>query len=103
MRTIAALLKNNPKVYVCFASNTLCRYFLKNAEEEGFAFGTSVLPTQKEPDSVLILKSDWTICYLNSISQMAFRANLPINVVNIPKVDYGKYLAGWDDYSFSKE
>jgi len=100
MRTVAALLKNNPKVYVCFTSDALCRQFLKNAEEEGFSFGNGIQPTQRESDRVLILKADWSICYLNSISQMAFRANLPVNGVIIPKVDYGKYLAGWDDYSY---
>jgi len=98
MRTVSNLFKHDGRIYVYLSSRNIGKLFQQNAENEGFTFGDGVKPTEREFDDIFALKRDWTICYVGWVGHMAFRH--PENVVGEPlvRIDYGKYLAGRDDY-----
>lgn len=82
---------------VNFFIDVYSNVFLKNAEEEGFTFGDGVKPTEREYSDIFSLKHDWTISYVGFIGHMAFR-NPDAVAGPFVRIDYGKYLAGRDDY-----
>ena len=98
MRTVGNLLSLDGRVWVYLSSTTLAKLFLKNAEEEGFTFGDGVKPTERDTSDIFALHPDWTIHYVGYIGHLAFHS--PDHVIGEPlvRVDYGKYMAGRDDY-----
>ena len=100
MRTVSNLLTLNGRVYVYLASSNLSALFFKNAENEGFTFDGGRRPTKSRTADIIALNADWTINYVGWAGHMAFR--YPNAVVGEPlvRVDYGKYLAGCEEFTF---
>ena len=103
MRTVSNLLSLDGRIYVKLSSENIQRLFLKNAEEEGFTFGDGGKPTERKPDSIMALHHDWTISYVGFAGHMAFYHSEISCGKPLIRVDYGKYIAGRDDYIIKKE
>ncbi len=100
MRTISSLLKHNGTIYVYLPGKALPHLFLRQAEEEGFAFGDGVKPTEREGDDLFALHLDFTISYVGWTGHMAFQ-NVKKDIAGkrLIRVDYGRYLAGCRRYT----
>ena len=98
MRTIGSLLTLNGRIYLYMKSRSLEELFLKNAEAEGFTFGDGVKPTERERSDIFALNEDWTINYVGFIGHMAFHNPSAVSGKPLVRVDYGRYIAGRNDY-----
>lgn len=98
MRTISNLLALDGRVCVLLRSRALGQLFLRNAEEEGFTFGDGVKPTERHFSDIFALNDDWTLNYVGFIGHMAFYNAQSVGGQTLYRVDYGKYIAGRDDY-----
>ena len=113
-RTVAALLhvkkagekkkrqKNAlgfPKhIYIHCRSRAIAMHFLKDAEAEGFLFSDGIKPTEKEPDDIYALNSDFTISYTGMFPHMMFGGGGD----NVIWIDYGNYISGAKDFQTVK-
>lgn len=86
--------------YIYCKSKSIAKRFLQDAEAEGFAFGDGTLPTTRETSDIFALCDDFTISYTGYIGRMAFYHGG--SAANIVRIDYGKYLAGEDDFFYVK-
>ena len=102
MRTVTKLLSLQDTVWVYLESEALCRRFLKDAEAEGFTFGDGVRPTGREGSDLFALRRDLTLSYLGFIGHMAFFQG-ETGKDAPARVDYGRYLAGRDDYVLTQK
>ena len=102
MRTIGNLLALNGRVYVYLPSTALVTLFLKNAEAEGFTFGADRKPTESPHADIIALNMDWTLNYVGYVGHLAFGMADEVGGKKLIRVDYGKYLAGRDDYIMKK-
>lgn len=111
MRTVRELLNLNGDVYVYTPDKNVARFFLKNAEAEGFAFSGNRRPSKAKTASLFSLKRNFEISYVGSFGYMAFRHPEYENMVafirdsddekserKLVRVDYAAYLRGADDY-----
>lgn len=100
MRTVSNLLTLNGWVYVYLASANLSALFFKNAENEGFTFGGGRRQTESHTADIIALNTDWTINYVSWAGHMAFRYPQEVVGETLVRVDYGKYLAGCEEFAF---
>ena len=99
MRTVGNMLTLGERVWVQTRGHNLQRLFLQKAEEEGFTLRDGGRPTEANViTDIFVLHNDWTIGCTGWAGHMAFYH--PKSVIGDPiiRVDYGKYLAGRDDY-----
>ena len=98
MRTAADLLKHGGMIYISFENDDIRDLFMKNAEAEGFTYRDGTKPTERKIPygSGVFLRSNRTIMAVR------YAGPAPCSVPGIVRgdimVDYGKYLAGRDDY-----
>ena len=100
MRTVSNLLTLNGQVYIYLASANLSALFFKNAENEGVTFGDGRRPTESQTADIIALNTDWTINYVGWAGHMAFRYPQVVAGEPLVRVDYGRYLAGCDEFTF---
>ncbi|MGN0453217.1 MAG: hypothetical protein ACI4GZ_05385 [Ruminococcus sp.] len=96
-RTIKAL-SNYPtaKVYVRFSCDKLCREFCKQAEAEGYRFGT-IKPTESSPSDLIAVLDDCKLAFGGFAGHMAYHHREAV-VGGLTCIDYEKYIAGDDDF-----
>ena len=98
MRTVADLLKHCGMIYISFENDDIRDLFMKNAEAEGFTYRDGTKPTERRisSGSGVFLRSNRTIMAVR------YAGRVPSSAACIyrgdPMVDYGKYIAGRDDY-----
>ncbi len=88
MRKIRDLINPDKKVYIVLNSDEMRKKFMADAEKEGITFGDGVLPTQREPDDIMALLADGTICYLGWAGRMCFMSKQE----NVVRIDYEEYI-----------
>lgn len=113
-RTVAALLtvkkaggqkkhqKNDlefPRhTYIHCRSRAIAERFLRDAEAEGFLFCDGIKPTEKDPDDIYAVNSDFTISYTGMFAHIMFGGGGD----NVVWIDYGNYISGEKDYQTVK-
>lgn len=96
IRRIADLFGRKDKIYIYLANRDIGNQFLKDAEKEGFHFGDEISPTEREPDEVMAIHTDRTICYLGCVGHLFFYQKK----CKIPRIDYERYINGERRYMF---
>ena len=100
MRTIANLLTLGDRVFVRLASTNLSRLFLQNAEAEGFTWSDGKKPSEVDrSEDIVAIHPGFTINGVGWAGHMMFKQAGN----QIIRVDYGKYLAGAEDYLIHSE
>jgi hypothetical protein len=99
-RTITALLNLKGRVYVYLANKAIAERFMKDAEDECFAFGDGVKPTERETDDIIALNKDHTINYLGWCGHLAFKNPKAFCPRPLIRVDYIKYITGEKHYFY---
>lgn len=95
-RTITNLLALDGRIVVYLRGGNLPKIFLKNASAEGFTFRDGADPQSRQIEDMYAVHHDFTINYMGFIGHMAFYEGFSNS--NLVRVDYGKYIAGRDDY-----
>lgn len=90
IRRIADLFGKRDKIYIYLANKEVGNRFLSDAEKEGFRFGDGISPTEREPDDVMAIHKDRTICYLGWAGHLFFYQQK----CKIPRIDYERYING---------
>lgn len=86
---IKSLLATHPgKIYIYLATEEISRWFLRDAENEGFTFCDGVKPTQRQPDCIFAINDDMTINYVGFIGHMAYQAATKIGNKPLIRIDY---------------
>ena len=98
IRRIADLFGRKDKIYIYLANRDIGNQFLKVAEKEGFHFGDGINPTEREPDEVMAIHTDRTICYLGWVGHLFFYQKK----CKIPRIDYERYVNGERQYIYQK-
>ena len=74
------------------------------AEQEGFTFGNGIKPTKKNSSDIFSINSHGTISYVGFIERMALGSHAKkIGGKETLKIDFEKYIAGYDNYIKTKE
>ena len=94
MRTIQNLFKTKGNINVFLSSKAVCDLFLRNAEQEGFAFSNGSRPTASPYNDLFALHHDFTIAHHDFVGHVAMRAKGISTAVPTVWIDYAKYLAG---------
>lgn len=90
--TIRQLSQMNGRVYVYFKTESLCRQFLIQAEQEGFTFQDGVKPTERHISNVIAVNKDYTINYVGTIGHIAFGSNIKrIEDESLIRIDYAEF------------
>ncbi len=103
MRTITELSKLNGKVYVHLNNETVAKKFLPDAETEGFTFGDGVKPSDRGTSDLFVVNRDWTISYVGWAGHMAYKSAKCIGDQELIRIDYEKYILGFEDYLIRKD
>ncbi|MCD8049983.1 MAG: hypothetical protein LUG52_10430 [Clostridia bacterium] len=78
-------------IYVYLADAEICRRFLRDAEDEGYRFG-SIKPTENHVSDIISLDCKKQLGYVGAIGHMAFQCGGGDNKANFHKVDYRDFL-----------
>ena len=95
MRTLTSLLKEQEAVWIYCESEDLQKKFLQKAEEEGFLARNGSKPTELSLQKFYGINSGMTMGY---ISNLIWFMSSQCGDKSHPKIDYGKYLSGEEDY-----
>ncbi|MBQ9882373.1 MAG: hypothetical protein IJM42_07195 [Synergistes sp.] len=100
MRTVTDLLKHGGFIYISFENDDIRDLFMKNAEAEGFTYRDGTKPAERKiPYGYgVFLRQDRTILAARYAGRVS--CSVPGMERGNLMVDYGKYLAGCDDYLF---
>ena len=99
MRTVGSLLSLDGQIFVFFRSRNIFNLFLKHAEQDGFTFQDGTKPTDCSQMDLIALHDDWTLNHVGWAGHMLFRNPAALlGETPLIRVDYGKYLAGREDY-----
>ena len=98
IRRIADLFGRKDKIYIYLANKEISNQFLKDAEKEGFRFDDGTSPTEREPDDVMAVHKNRSICYLGWIGHMRFYQPK----CDVPRIDYERYINGERRYMYKK-
>ena len=96
------LSTNAGRVYVYLATEEVCKQFLKDAENEGFAFGDGEKPTARPGNNLYVVNRDWTISHVGWTGHMAFQSAKRIGGQEMIRVDYERYLLGEENFVINK-
>ena len=94
MRTIKELIINEKKVYILLKTKAIQYRFMSDAEREGITYGDKAKTTERPVDDIMVLRPDGTICFLGWAGRMYFHHNKN----NALRIDYEKYIDGFEDY-----
>lgn len=98
MRTITELSKREEKVYVYLGNHSIAERFLMDAEREGFRFGDGARPTERGISDLFVINQDWSISYVGFVGHMAFKGAKEVGGKKLIRIDYERYILGFDDY-----
>lgn len=100
-RTIRELAKQDGKVYVYLANDEIGNQFMQQAEDEEFTFGDGVKPTARGYAEIMAVNHNIIINFVGANGRIAFGSGVKkIGDENFIRVDFEKYIAGNEDYSF---
>ena len=103
-RTMTALRKSfDGKVYIIVKGNELRKQFVKDAETEGFRFGT-INPTGSSTDDVIALEPNKQLSYVGFAGRAAIQCNGGSNAKGqFHLIDYAKFKGGDDEYYYHRD
>ncbi|MCD7843272.1 MAG: hypothetical protein LUG17_01440 [Clostridiales bacterium] len=103
-RTLTALTKLDGQVYVYCGDRKTLQRFIDDAENEYFHYGDGVSLLERKPDDIMALNKNRTINFLCFGGRMAFQCadhlGIGEDVTPLIKVDYRKYIAGYQDFIY---
>ncbi|MCD7918832.1 MAG: hypothetical protein LUG45_01900 [Clostridiales bacterium] len=103
-RTLTALTKLNGRVYVYCGDRKTLQQFIEDAENEYFHYGDGVSLRERKPDSIMALHQNKTVNFIGFVGTMAFHQadhfNSGKDAIPLIKVDYRKYIAGYQDFIY---
>ena len=76
------------RIYVYLATKDIAEQFMRDAESEGFTFGDSVKPTEREPSDIMAINRDMTINYVGFVGHLAYQIASKIGDEPLVKIDY---------------
>lgn len=86
---IKSLFAAHPgRIYIYLATEEISKRFLRDAENEGFAFCDGVKPTQREADCIFAINDNMTINYVGFVGHMAYQVAAKIGNKTLIKIDY---------------
>lgn len=102
-RTLTALRNSfDGKVYIIIKGDELQKQFLKDAESEGFHFGTNK-PTGSFTDDVIALEPNKQLSYVGFAGRAAIQCNGGDNSEGqFHLIDYAKFKGGDDEYNYHR-
>lgn len=98
MNMITELSKMDGRVYVYLRNETIAKKFLLDAEAEGFTFGDGEKPTSKTISDLYVVNRDWSLSYVGFIGHMAYKSAKTVGELELIRVDYEKYILGFNDF-----
>ena len=103
-RTMTALRNSlDGKVYIIIKGDELQKQFLKDAETEGFRFGT-INPTGSSTDDVIALEPNKQLSYVGFAGRAAIQCNGGNNAEGqFHLIDYVKFKGGDDEYYYHRD
>ena len=104
MRTIKNLVnERNCKVYVYLANDEIGNEFMRQAENEGFAFADGTKPTNRCYAEIMAVNNDCTINFVGGVGRMAFGSGADkVGNQKLLRVDYEKYISGEVNYMYQR-
>lgn len=98
-RTVKELSKMDGRVYVFLRNEETRKRFLKDAGKEGFVFGDGTIPEKRrEKDNIYAINDDGTINFIGFAGHMAFFNADRIGGRKLIRIDYERYVAGFEEY-----
>lgn len=76
------------RIYLHFKTDSLCRRFLRQAQDEGYTFCDGVRPTERETDSIIALNANKTINYVGYIGHIAFAGAEKVGSKTLVRIEY---------------
>ena len=98
-RTIRDLLIGKEKVYFYFSTEESKKKFAEMAGEEGFITQTKRNASILNPEDIMSIHSDDNTVYFCGAQTRTIMAAKDVEK-SIARVDFEKYIAGDEDYSF---
>lgn len=98
MREFADLLKLGGTIMVKMTGPVLPKKFPEDAKAAGFELIDSGAPTGGEGWDLALVRPDWTVVRGRWSGHMLFAAALAHPTPDTHCVDYGKFIAGRDDF-----
>lgn len=91
------------KVYIYLKDTETCKRFLRDAENEGYRFGT-IKPTENSTDDIIALEHRKQLSYVGFVGHVAWMCNGGTDAVGkFHRIDYDKYASGEEDFYFKAE
>lgn len=86
MRKIKDLINKEKHVYILLKNEDIAKRFLSDAESEDITFSDGIKATNKEPNDIIALLPNGTICYVGFIGRMCRNSSQCICI------DYEEYI-----------
>ena len=102
VRTITQLLNGYKRVYVHLCDKDEERIFLKMADEEGFTRGKGGSVLELDPDEVMAICEDHTICHIGIAGHTAWQCMPNITETALYHVDFKRYRSGEESFFMEK-
>ena len=88
------------KVYIYLKDTETCKRFLRDAENEGYRFGT-IKPTENSTDDIIALEYRKQLSYVGFVGRVAWMCNGETDAKEkFHRIDYDKYINGEEDFYF---
>lgn len=75
MKKIKDLINKEKHVYIFLENEEIAKRFMSDAEAEGITFSDGSKPTKKEPNDIIALLPNGTICYVGFVGRMCRHSN----------------------------
>ena len=75
MKKIKDLINKEKNVYIFLENEEIAKRFMSDAEAEGITFSDGSKPTKKEPNDIIALLPNGTICYVGFVGRMCRHSN----------------------------
>lgn len=103
-RTIKELSEMDGRVYVYLSNDEVGNLFLRNAKDEGIAYGDGASATSRKYAEIMAVNHDGTINFVGTNGRIAFGSGAKtIGDEKLLRIDYQKYVSGEKDYFYRKK
>lgn len=75
MQKIKDLINEEKHVYIILKNEEIAKRFMADAEAEGITFSDGIKATNKDPDDIIAMLPNGTICYVGFIGRMCRYSN----------------------------
>ena len=91
------------KIFIYLRNNKVNEHFLKDAQEQGYAFG-QIRPVDSGYDQIVVLKRNKQLSHAGFIGRIEFQTNGGDNPAGpCHRIDYEKYIRGEADYYVKRD